>query len=79
VEVIEGALRPYVCVHSSYEDEFNAGGKFETVKWKYCRKIITETAGDKLADKIIEATENDEIVTDIEHDDKAKTITIKYK
>jgi hypothetical protein len=79
VEVIEGALRPYVCVHSSYEDEFNAGGKFETVKWKYCRKIQHETECDKLANKVIAATYNDSSVTDVEHDRHNKTITIKYK
>lgn len=76
---IDGERYPYRCVAFQYEESFKAGEKFLTSPWVQCRKIQVETAGDKLADKIIEATANDEIITDIEHDEKAKTITIKYK
>lgn len=30
---IQGAWHPYVCVHEDYEDEFLAGGAFETEMW----------------------------------------------
>ena len=37
---IEGADKPFVCVHSYDEDEFNEGEKFNILEYKFCKPLI---------------------------------------
>ena len=42
VTAIKGAWFPYVCVHEDYEDEFLAGGAFDTENWFDIKELTNE-------------------------------------